>query len=366
MKYKIEADNDDHELQTFCWQQNNGHILSVADEYYGDFPHWQQFLSVWQYPNGITKPPMKTKILIDESSRGTTDFKAMVCNRDTNTVVLGGMTEPIMDDNWTVDLEHFSGFVVTVPLETGRVKERKKCPGRVKHLESMNHFGAVIGITDEMVFTSDFRAKDVLPNVLLETTFFSSLSLNHSSGYHFVVTDDEAMIFDLRNVKEPITSYDCDREDDEDLDRVYVDHVNWSPNGKYIYTTVRNPYDINKRQFFWDVDQSTKIYVNVENLNDGLVTDSNWIGDHIVIKATHGSLFSTSPMSPTKLERIDFIPEMEESIENEGYTYEESPETFGIKKIEYNTETMQLAGLTREKIFIWSHDKCQPQATLNN
>ena len=124
MEYKKEPDNADHMLQTFCWQQNNGHVLSVANEYYGDFPEWQQFLSVWQYPNGITKPPMKTKILIDESSRGTTYFKTMICNRDTDTVVLGGMTEPIMDDNWTLEIEHFPDFLL--PFHSKQVESRKE------------------------------------------------------------------------------------------------------------------------------------------------------------------------------------------------------------------------------------------------
>lgn len=365
MQYKQEALNDWYELEKLCWR-NDGYLMCVACES-DDSGGWQEFISVWKHPNGITKTPTKTKILIDESSRRPRDFNplitfnGMLCNRETDTVVLGGEAE------WDPSPDRdYSGFVITISLETGQVQNKQKSFDVVDHVEEMNSFGAVIGLTAQSVFTYDIRTKSTRPNVLKKTEdIYTTLSFDRSSGHYFVVgnTQGEAMIFDIRNAKEPITYLWEGRKTDDDDD--LIDHLNWK--GKYIFVSVDRGVEPDAN-FFWDLEKSQKIDVSLENLSDGgrsLVEDSEWIGEHIVIKVTSGSLFSISPNS-TDVRRIDFISEAQESDENEGFRVENSPGTFGIKNIAFCNETMQLAGLNKKNIFIWSHDKCQPQTTSNN
>ena len=363
MKYKQEALNDWYELENLCWR-NDGYLMVVANEA-DESGVEQQFISVWQHPNGITKTPPKTKILIDESSRRPRDFNvlekfnAMLCNRETDSIVLGGETE------WDLrPVSVYQGFVITVAVETGQAKEKIKLFSPVGHVEEMSSFG-VIGLTEQTIFTFDFRMPGTPTNVKKTEDVYTVLSFDRSSGHHFVVgnTAGEAMIFDVRNAKKPITYLWEGRKSDDD-----VDHLNWS--GNYIFVSVDRGAEPDAN-FFWDVKESTKIEVNLQDFSRSVIDyrcSPEWIGEHIVIKMCSGSLFSTSPNS-TDIRRIDFISEIQERDENElmeDERTENSPGTFGIKKIAFCKETMQLAGLNKTNIFVWSHDKCQPQTTLNN
>ena len=138
---------------------------------------------------------------------------------------------------------------------------------------------------------------------------FQSLSRNKNNSFQFAVgTSYKAMVFDIRQMKEPCYTFA------PDLSSLKPRQINvsWSPSGKYIFThapihwkysTTLLKLVMNQAEsisFFWDIQNDKRIGMSVEatslmNWSSGAQT---WIDDNLVVGSLSG-VHTTAPNSRT-------------------------------------------------------------------
>ena len=139
---------------------------------------------------------------------------------------------------------------------------------------------------------------------------FQSLSRNRNNSFEFAVgTSYKAMIFDIRQMKQPCYTFA------PDLDGLKPRQINvsWSPSGKYIFTHAPILWNYSSDDsleigdepgesisFFWDVQNAKRIGMSVEatSLMEWSSGAQTWIDDNLVVGSLSG-VHTTAPYSRT-------------------------------------------------------------------
>ena len=139
---------------------------------------------------------------------------------------------------------------------------------------------------------------------------FQSLSRNRNNSFEFAVgTSYKAMIFDIRQMREPCYTFA------PDLDSLKPRQINvsWSPSGKYIFTHAPILWKYSNDDsleigdepgesisFFWDVRNAKRIGMSVEatSLMEWSSGAQTWIDDNLVVGSLSG-VHTTAPYSRT-------------------------------------------------------------------
>ena len=148
---------------------------------------------------------------------------------------------------------------------------------------------------------------------------FQSLSRNRNNSFEFAVgTSYKAMIFDIRQMKQPCYTFA------PDLDGFKPRQINvsWSPSGKYIFTHAPILWNYSSDDsleigdepgesisFFWDVQNAKRIGMSVEatSLMEWSSGAQTWIDDNLVVGSLSG-VHTTAPYS-RKTEHIFEVDE---------------------------------------------------------
>ena len=189
-----------------------------------------------------------------------------------------------------------------------------------------------------------------------------SLSCNKNNEYEFAVgTSFKAMIFDIRQMKIPFTTFVPDLDTSSWKQRQF--NVSWSPSGKYIFTHAPILWNFSDDEFpedgdrpgesisfFWDVHNYERIGMSVDAtlLMEWSSGAQTWIDDSLIVGSLSG-VHATAPNS-RGTENIN-DPEMDSN--------DVGPCV--VNKLVYNEKTFQLAGVNDENIVIWSHYKLPPR-----
>ena len=170
---------------------------------------------------------------------------------------------------------------------------------------------------------------------------FQSLSRNKNNSFVFAVsTSYKAMIFDIRQMKEPCCTFA------PDLDGLKPRQINvsWSPSGKYIFTHAPilwkyNDDDLPENgdepgesiSFFWDVQNDKRIGMSVEatSLMEWSSGAQTWIGDNLIVGSLSG-VQTTAPYSRTT-ENIFEVDEHDGSRAPNNFSYPRTSKIFGPK-----------------------------------
>ena len=197
---------------------------------------------------------------------------------------------------------------------------------------------------------------------------FQSLSCNTKNRNEFAVgTSFEVMIFDIRQMKEPRTTFAPDLGSTVGTARYNSPkprqlNISWSPSGKYIFTHGPILWKYSNEDFpvdgdgpgesiscFWDVQNEKRIGMSVDatSLMEWSSGAQTWIDDNLVVGSLSG-VHSIAPNSRTTENINDFEIDSNEVG------------ACVIDRLAYNEKTFQLAGADSENIFIWSHYKLPP------